>query len=119
MRRLLVTVTMSAFAVSSSLAAAPYVGTWSANRLNCHAAADVQRQTLYSVNQAALSLPQFGCEHAKFRKSLTGWVVHASQCYGSDPSVTEPFSRVIRIVKHGARMRFTWPGFDSGPLVPC
>ena len=119
MRRLAMTIAMSAFAGGPALAAASYVGTWSSDRLNCSATADVQRQTVFTVDQAALSLPQFGCEHAAFRKTPTGWVVHASQCYGSDPSLEEPFSRVIHIVKRGATVRFTWPGFDSGPLVHC
>ncbi|WP_245476038.1 hypothetical protein [Mesorhizobium sp. M7A.F.Ca.US.006.01.1.1] len=108
-----------AFAVSPALAAAPYVGTWSGDRLNCNATADIQRQTLFTVDRSALSLPELGCERATFRKSPTGWVVHASQCYGSDPSLEEPFARVIHIVRHGATLRFTWPGFDSGPLVRC
>lgn len=119
MRRLVMTMAISAFAAGPALAVAPYVGTWSNDRLNCHAAADVQRQTMFTVDQSALSLPELGCEHAIFRKSLTGWVVHASQCYGSDPSLEEPFTRVIHIERHGATVRFTWPGFDSGRLVRC
>ncbi|TPM08610.1 hypothetical protein FJ940_07570 [Mesorhizobium sp. B2-3-7] len=119
MRCLVITMAMSAFATGAALAASPYVGTWSSDRLNCHAAADIQRQTVYSVDRAALSLPEFGCEHASFRKSPTGWVVHASRCYGSYPSLEEPFTRVIHIERHGATMRFTWPGFDSGLLVHC
>jgi hypothetical protein len=119
MRRLAMTIAMSAFAGGTALAAAPYVGTWSSDRLNCSAAADVQRETVFTVDQAALSLPEFGCEHATFRKTTTGWVVHASQCYGSDPSLEEPFTRILHIVRHGATLQFTWPGFDSGPLVRC
>lgn len=76
-------------------------------RANYSAAADVQRQTVFTVDQSALSLPEFGCEHANFHKSATGWVVHASQCHGADPSLAEPFSRVVHIVRHGARVRFT------------
>jgi hypothetical protein len=119
MRRLAMTIAMSAFAGGTALAAAPYVGAWSGNQLNCSAAADIQRETVFTVDQAALSLPEFGCEHATFRKTATGWVVHASQCYGSDPSLEEPFTRILHIVRHGATVRFTWPGFDSGPLVRC
>ena len=119
MRRLAIIMTMSAFAGGSALAAAPYVGAWSSDRLNCSAAADVQRETVFTVDQAALSIPEFGCEHATFRKTTTGWVVHASQCYGSDPSLEEPFTRILHIVRHGATVRFTWPGFDSGALVRC
>ncbi|MER8462548.1 hypothetical protein [Mesorhizobium sp. M1396] len=119
MRRFMTTMTMSAFAVGPAMAAAPYVGAWSSDRLNCSATADVQSQTVFTVDRASLSLPEFGCEHATFRKNPTGWVVHASQCYGSDPSLEEPFTRVIRIVRHGATVRFTWHGFDSGPLVRC
>ncbi|ESY83023.1 hypothetical protein X740_03530 [Mesorhizobium sp. LNHC221B00] len=119
MRRLAVAMAMSACASGTALAAPPYVGTWSHERLNCSAAADVQRQTVFTVDKAALSLPEFGCEHAAFRKTATGWVVHASQCYGSDPALEEPFTRVIHIERHGAMLRFTWPGFDSGPLVRC
>ncbi|MER9331790.1 hypothetical protein [Mesorhizobium sp. M0488] len=119
MRRLALTMAISAFAAGTALAAAPYVGTWSRERLNCSAAADVQRRTVFTVDQTALSLPEFGCERATFRKSPSGWVVQASQCYGSDPSLAEPFSRVIHIVKQDATVRFTWPGFDSGPLVRC
>jgi hypothetical protein len=119
MRRLAIMMTMSAFAGGTALAAAPYVGAWSSDRLNCNAAADVQRETVFTVDQAALSLPEFGCEHATFHKTATGWVVHASQCYGSDPSIEEPFTRILHIVRHGATVRFTWPGFDSGPLVRC
>ncbi|QND65035.1 hypothetical protein HB777_14830 [Mesorhizobium loti] len=119
MRRLAMAMAMSAFAGGMALAAAPYVGTWSSDRLNCSAAADVQRQTVFTVDQASLSLPELGCEHATFRKTATGWVVRASQCYGSDLSLEEPFTRVIRLVRHGATLRFTWPGFDSGPLVRC
>ncbi|TIN27925.1 MAG: hypothetical protein E5Y31_11925 [Mesorhizobium sp.] len=119
MRRLVMTMAMPAFAIGPALAAAPYVGTWSNDRLNCSATAEVQRETIFTVDRASLSLPDFGCEHATFRKSPTGWVVRASQCYGSDPSLEEPFTRVIHIVRHGATLRFTWPGFDSGPLVRC
>ncbi len=119
MRRLAMTIATSALAVGPALAAPPYVGTWSSERLNCSAAADVQRQTVFTVDRSALSLPQFGCEHATFHKSATGWVVHASQCYGADPALAEPFSRVVHMVRHGARVRFTWPGFDSGPLARC
>lgn len=119
MRRLVITIAMAAFAVGPALAAAPYVGTWSSDRLNCHAIADIQRQTVFTVDQAALSFPDLGCEQATFRKTATGWAVRASQCYGSDPSLEEPFTRVIHIVRHGATLRFTWPGFDSGPLVRC
>jgi hypothetical protein len=119
MRRLAMTIAMSVFAGGTALAAAPYVGAWSGDRLNCNAAADIQRQTVFTVDRASLSLPEFGCEHATFRKTPTGWVVHASQCYGSDPSLEEPFTRILHIVRHGATVRFTWPGFDSGPLVRC
>ncbi|ARP66040.1 hypothetical protein LB559_01865 [Mesorhizobium sp. BR1-1-3] len=119
MRRLVMTTAISAFAGGSALAAPPYVGTWSSDRLNCHAAPDIQRETVFTVDQASLSFPDLGCEQATFRKSSTGWVVHASQCYGSDPSIEEPFARVIHIVRHGATLRFTWPGFNSGPLVRC
>jgi len=119
MRRFVVTVALSALAAGPALTAEPYVGTWSRDRLNCHAAADIQRQTVFIVDQAALSFPEIGCEHATFRKTATGWVVRANQCYGSNPAIEEPFSRVIHIVRHGATVRFTWPGFDSGPLVRC
>ena len=119
MRRLAMTMAVSAFAIGHALAAAAYVGTWSSDRVNCRAAADIQRATVFTVDRAALSLPEFGCEHAVFGKTAAGWVVHASQCYGSDPSLEEPFSRIIHIVRHGATMRFTWPGFDSGPLLRC
>ncbi|WP_258593156.1 hypothetical protein [Mesorhizobium sp. AR07] len=110
---------VSAVAVGPALAVSPYIGTWSKDKLNCQAAADVRRQTVFTVDRSALSFPELGCEHATFRKSLTGWVVHASQCYGSDPSLEEPFSRIIHIERHGETVRFTWPGFDSGPLVRC
>ena len=119
MPRLVMTMAISVFAVGPALAVAPSVGAWSGDRLNCHAAADIQRQTVFTVDQASLSLPEFGCEQATFRKNPTGWAVHASQCYGSDPSLKEPFTRVIHIERHGATLRFTWPGFDSGPLVRC
>jgi hypothetical protein len=119
MRRLAMTIAMSVFAGGTALAAAPYVGAWSGDRLNCNAAADIQRQTVFTVDRASLSLPEFGCEHATFRKTPTGWVVHASQCYGSDSSLEEPFTRILHIVRHVATVRFTWPGFDSGPLVRC
>ncbi|QPC93369.1 hypothetical protein [Mesorhizobium sp. INR15] len=119
MRRFMVTMAMCAFAAGPALATEPYVGTWSKDRANCTASADVQSQTVYSVQQNALSVPELGCEHATFRKTATGWVVHASQCYGSDPTLEEPFSRVIHIVKTGTSLRFTWPGFDSGPLARC
>jgi hypothetical protein len=120
MRRLAMTMAMSACASGTALAAAPaYVGTWSSDRLNCHAAPDVQRRTLFTVDKAALSFPDLGCEHATFRKTATGWEVHASQCYGADPSLAEPFSRVIHIERHGETLRFTWPGFDSGRLLRC
>ncbi|WP_214471856.1 hypothetical protein [Mesorhizobium sp. dw_380] len=119
MRRWAMTMAMSALASGTAQAAAPYVGTWSRDRLNCSASADVQRQTVFTVDLAALSLPEFGCELATFRRTATGWVAHASQCYGSDPTLEEPFTRVIHIERHGVTMRFTWTGFDSGPLVRC
>ncbi|TRC94928.1 hypothetical protein FJV76_20630 [Mesorhizobium sp. WSM4303] len=119
MRRLAMTMAISACTSGTALAAPPYVGTWSHNRLNCSAAADVQRRTVFTVDKAALSLPELGCEHASFRKIAAGWVVHASQCYGSDTSLAEPFSRVIHIERHGETVRITWPGFDSGPLLRC
>jgi hypothetical protein len=119
MQCFVMTMAISAFAVIPSLAATPYVGTWSRDKPNCHAAADVQRQTVYTVDQSALSFPDLGCEHATFRRTATGWVVRASQCYGEDPSLEEPFSRIIHIKRQGATVRFTWRGFDSGPLVRC
>jgi hypothetical protein len=119
MRLLMMTISLCAFLSAPAFAMEPYVGTWSKDRLNCHAAADVQRQTLYTVERAALSVPDFGCERATFRKTANGWVVKASQCYGSDPSLEEPFSRAVHIVTVGATLRFSWPGFDSGPLVRC
>jgi hypothetical protein len=119
MQRLAMTMAMSALMIAPAIAAAPYVGTWSGDRLNCNATADIQRQTVFTVDQSALSFPDLGCEHATFRKTATGWAVRASQCYGADPSLDEPFSRIIHIKRHGATVRFTWPGFDSGPLVRC
>ena len=119
MQRLMVTISICALLGGPALGAEPYVGTWSSDRLNCTAAADVQRQTVYTLYQKALSAPDLGCEQAKFRKDATGWLVRASQCYGSDPSAEEPFSRIIHVVTDGALLRLTWPGFDSGPLVRC
>ena len=119
MRRLAMTMAMAAFMIAPAAAVPAYVGTWSSDKLNCHAAADVQRQMLFTVDRSALSLPDLGCEHATFRKTVTGWEVHASQCYGSDPLLEEPFSRVIHIERHGKSVRITWPGFDSGPLLRC
>ncbi len=110
---------ISALMSVPAVAAAPYVGTWSGDRSNCKATADVQRQTVFTVDQSALSFPDLGCEQATFRRTATGWVVRASQCYGADPSLDEPFSRIIHIKRHGATVRFTWRGFDSGPLVHC
>jgi hypothetical protein len=109
MRLLMMTISLGAFLGAPAFGMEPYVGTWSKDRLNCHAAAE----------RAALSVPDFGCERATFRKTANGWVVKASQCYGSDPSLEEPFSRAVHIVTVGATLRFSWPGFDSGPLVRC
>ena len=119
MRHFAMTMATAAFMIAPAIAAPAYVGTWSKDRLSCHAAADVQRQTLFTVDASALSLPDLGCEHASFRKTAAGWEAHASQCYGSDPSLEEPFSRVIQIEMHGKTLRITWPGFDSGPLLRC
>jgi hypothetical protein len=119
MQRLPMIIAMSTFMIVPTVAAVPYVGTWSRDRLNCNATADIQRQTIFTVDQSALSFPDLGCEHATFRRTATGWVVRASQCYGADPSLDEPFSRMIHIKRHGATVRFTWRGFDSGPLVHC
>jgi hypothetical protein len=110
---------ISVLVAGTALAGPAYVGTWSRDTLNCSAAADVQRQTVFTVQPSALSLPDFGCEQATFHRNATGWVVRASQCYGSDPSLEEPFTRVIHMVRQGATLRFTWPGFDSGPLARC
>ncbi|TPJ42560.1 hypothetical protein FJ434_02210 [Mesorhizobium sp. B2-5-13] len=119
MQRLAMIIAISATTIVPAAAAAPYVGTWSRDRLNCHATADVQRQTVFTVDQSALSFPNLGCEHASFRRTATGWLVRASQCYGEDPSLYEPFSRIIHIQRDGATVRLTWRGFDSGPLVRC
>jgi hypothetical protein len=120
MRRFVMTISMCASLGGPALGSEPsYVGTWSSDGLNCTAAAVVQRQTVYTLHREALSVPEFGCEQAKVRKTATGWSVRASQCYGSDPLAEEPFSRVIHIVTDGTMMRLTWPGFDSGPLVRC
>ncbi|MBZ9722730.1 hypothetical protein LB554_02080 [Mesorhizobium sp. CO1-1-11] len=119
MQRLALIIAISATAIVPAVAAAPYVGTWSSDRLNCYATADVQRQTVFTVDQSALSFPNLGCEHAIFRKTAIGWVVRASQCYGADPSLDEPFSRTIHIKIDGATVRLSWRGFDSGPLVRC
>ncbi|MER8399177.1 hypothetical protein [Mesorhizobium sp. M1348] len=119
MRNLLMLTSILAFSCGHAFAAEQYVGTWSGNRSNCTAVADVQRQTVYTLYRDALSVPALGCEHATFLKTPTGWVARASQCYGSNPSAEEPFSRVIHIVVDGATVRLTWPGFDSGVLVRC
>ena len=119
MQRLTATISICTVLGGPAFGAEPYVGTWSRDSVNCTAAANAQRQTVYILYQKALSVPDLGCEQAKFRKTATGWLVRASQCYGSDPSANEPFSRIIHIVTDGTVMRLTWPGFDSGPLVRC
>jgi hypothetical protein len=119
MQRLMATISIGAILAGPALGAEPYVGTWSRDRGSCTAAANAQRQTVYTLYRKALSIPDLGCEQAKFRKTATGWLVRASQCYGSDPSAEEPFSRVIHIVTDGTVLRLTWPGFDSGLLLRC
>jgi hypothetical protein len=119
MQRLMATISIGAILAGPALGAEPYVGTWSRDRGSCTAAANAQRQTVYTLYRKALSIPDLGCDQAKFRKTATGWLVRASQCYGSDPSAEEPFSRVIHIVTDGTVLRLTWPGFDSGPLLRC
>ncbi|MER8478901.1 hypothetical protein [Mesorhizobium sp. M1163] len=119
MRNLLMLISILTFSCGSAFATEPYVGTWSGDRSNCTAVADVQRQTVYTLYPEALSVPAFGGEHATFRKISTGWVARASQCYGSDPTIEEPFSRLAHIVGNGTTVRLTWPGFDSGVLVRC
>jgi hypothetical protein len=119
MQRLMATISIGAILAGPALGAEPYVGTWSRDRGSCTAAANAQRQTVYTLYRKALSIPDLGCEQAKFRKTATGWLVRVSQCYGSDPSAEEPFSRVIHIVTDGTVLRLTWPGFDSGLLLRC
>jgi hypothetical protein len=123
MRRFMISIWLSSLASAPSLAAEPYVGTWSLEKLNCSAAAETQSRTVYVLAKHSLSIPPFGCERARYRKSSSGWMITVSKCYGSPGAsgaeVEEPFTRVLRAATDGSTLRLTWPGFDSGALIKC
>lgn len=125
-RTFLITMSISVLTSGPVAAAEPYVGTWSSDKVSCSATAEIQSRTVYVLDKDSLSIPGFGCERARYRRSSNGWTITGSRCYGSPGAasapgaeVEEPFTRVLRVVTNGSTLRLTWLGFDTGPLIKC